>query len=166
MVLKEYEPLIVNVIKQLCEDSHFSQTTKYKQHGNISIYEHSIAVAYTSCWIASKLYFNVDYTTLIRGALLHDYFLYDWHERNNEHRLHAFSHPRKAMQNACEDFKLTSKEENIILRHMFPLTPIPPYYLESWIVCVADKYCALKETLRIDDIQVKKCIGAYQYDFK
>jgi uncharacterized protein len=108
----------------------------------------------------------VDYATLIRGALLHDYFLYDWHERNNEHRLHAFSHPRKAMQNACEDFELTSKEKNIILRHMFPLTPIPPYYLESWIVCVADKYCALKETLRIDDIQLKKCIGAYQYDFK
>ena len=161
MVFKEYELLFVNVVEQLCEDAHFLQTTQYKQHGNTSIFEHSIAVAYTSFWIASKLHFKVDYAMLIRGALLHDYFLYDWHERNNNHRLHAFSHPRKAMQNACEDFELTSKEKNIILRHMFPLTPIPPYYLESWIVCVADKYCALKETLRINEIQIKKRIGAY-----
>ncbi|WP_313134241.1 HD domain-containing protein [Anaerocolumna sp.] len=166
MVLKEYEPSIENVIKQLCENSRFPQTTKYKQHGRISIYEHSIAVAYTSCWIARKLHFNVDYVLLIRGALLHDYFLYDWHDRNNGYRLHAFSHPRKALQNACEDFELTPKEKNIILRHMFPLTPIPPYYLESWIVCVADKFCALKETFRMNDIQLKKCLGVYQYDFK
>jgi uncharacterized protein len=98
----------------------------------------------------------VDYASLIKGALLHDYFLYDWHDRSNGYRLHAFSHARKALQNACEDFELTPKEKNIILRHMFPLTPIPPYYLESWIICVADKFCALKETLQINDIQLKK----------
>ncbi len=166
MVLKEYEPFIENVIKQLCKDSRFPQTIQYKQHGSISIYEHSIAVAYMSCWIACKLRFNVDYAALVRGALLHDYFLYDWHDRSREHRLHAFSHPQKALQNACEDFELTPKEENIILRHMFPVTLIPPCCTESWIVCVADKFCALKETLRMNDIQQKKYIGAYQCDFK
>jgi uncharacterized protein len=150
----------------LCENSRFPQTAKYKQHGSLNIYEHSIAVAYTSCWIAYSLHFKVDYETLIRGALLHDYFLYDWHDKNKDCRLHAFSHPRKALQNAYEDFELTPKEENIILRHMFPLTPVPPCYLESWIVCVADKFCALKETLRINDIQLKNIRGAYQYDFK
>ncbi len=166
MVLKEYKSLIEIAVKQLSEDSRFPQTTKYKQHGSCSIYEHSIAVACTSCWIASKLHFNVDYESLLKGALLHDYFLYDWHDKSKECQLHAFSHPRKALQNACEDFQLTPKEENIILRHMFPLTPTPPYYLESWIVCAADKFCALKETLRMNDIQLKKMRGAYQYDLK
>jgi uncharacterized protein len=156
MVLNEYEQFIENVIKQLCENSRFSQTTEFRQHGKISIYEHSIAVAHMSCWLAYKFHFNVDYASLIKGALLHDYFLYDWHDRSNGYRLHAFSHARKALQNACEDFELTPKEKNIILRHMFPLTPIPPYYLESWIICVADKFCALKETLQINDIQLKK----------
>lgn len=155
MVLKEYEQFIENTIMQLCEDSRFLQTINYKQHGNISIYEHSIAVAYTSCRIACKLHLNVDYVSLIRGALLHDYFLYDWHDRDNGHRLHGFFHPGKALKNAREDFELTTIEENIILRHMFPLTLIPPCYLESWIVCIADKYCATKETLRINDIQLK-----------
>ena len=155
MILREYESYIENVIKQLCEDSRFSQMNQYKQHGRMSIYEHSMAVAYTSWWIACKLHFKVDYVSLSRGALLHDYFLYDWHDKNNGYHLHGFTHPRKALQNAYEDFELTPKEENTILRHMFPLTPMPPYYLESWIVCVADKFCALKETLRMNDIQLK-----------
>lgn len=166
MDLKEYEAIIENVMKQLCENSRFPQTAEFRQHGSVSIYEHSIDVARMSCWLAYKLRINVDYASLIRGALLHDYFLYDWHDRSKEHRLHAFSHPRKALQNACEDFKLTPKEKNIILRHMFPLTPIPPCYLESWIVCVTDTFCALKETLRMNDIHLKKGRGAYQYDFR
>lgn len=92
MVLKEYEPLIENVIKQMRKDSRFPRMTKYKQHGSISIYEHSISIAYTSCWIVCTRHFNVDYITLIRGALLHDYFLYDWHDRNKGCRWHALSH--------------------------------------------------------------------------
>ncbi|NLI57101.1 MAG: HD domain-containing protein [Clostridium sp.] len=155
MVLKEYEPIIEDTIEQLCNNSRFLQTTKYMQHGKTSVYEHCIKVAYMSCRIASRLRLNVDFPLLIRGALLHDYFLYDWHDKNNGHRLHGFFHPRKSLQNAHEDFELTPKEENIILRHMFPLTPIPPYYLESWIVCIADKLCALNETLQINVIQQK-----------
>jgi uncharacterized protein len=155
MVLKEYGPIIEDTIAQLSKNSRFSQTTKYMQHGKTSVYEHCIKVAYISCWIASKLRLNVDYASLIRGALLHDYFLYDWHDKNKGHRLHGFFHPRKALQNAREDLELTPKEENIILRHMFPLTPIPPYYLESWIVCIADKFCAINEIFRINVIQQK-----------
>ena len=158
MVSRKYEPFIEKAIKQLCEDSRFMQMAEFRQHGRISIYEHSIAVANLSCWIAYKFHFNVDYISLIRGALLHDYFLYDWHDRSKRFRLHAFSHPRRALQNAREDFELTTKEANIILRHMFPLVPIPPYYLESWIVCIADKTCALGETLRLNDLQLKNHI--------
>ena len=165
MELKECVPIIERDIKQMCEESRFSQTTKYRQHGNISIYEHSIAVAYASCWVSCKFNFKVDYESLIRGAL-HDYFLYDWHDKNNGYRLHGFFHPRIALKNASEDFELTAKEENIILRHMFPLTPIPPFYLESWIICAADKFCALRETLPLEDINLKKGRGAHLYGFK
>ncbi|WP_312280985.1 HD domain-containing protein [Oscillibacter sp.] len=160
MILKEeYKAFVESEIQRLCENSRFPQTAKYKQHGSISVFEHSIAVAYTSCRIASRLHVTVDYESLIRGALLHDYFLYDWHDKSKEHRLHAFSHPQKAVHNACEDFQLTPKEKDIILRHMFPLIPVPPYYLESWIVCVADKICALQETLQLKE-------GSIAVDFK
>ena len=124
------------------------------QHGNVSVYQHCVNVAHMSCQIACSFHLNVNYSSLIRGALLHDYFLYDWHEKNREHRLHGFHHPRKALKNAQEDFELTPTETNIILRHMFPLTPVPPKCMESWIVCVADKICSIKEILRPIDLKI------------
>lgn len=85
--------------------------------------------------------------SLIKGALLHDYFLYDWHNKEQSPGLHGFKHPYIALKNAEEDYDLNDIEKNIILRHMFPLVPIPPRCKEAWIVCVADKYCALGETV-------------------
>lgn len=97
--------------------------------------------------IAKALRMKVDRKALVRGALLHDYFLYDWHEKEEWHRLHGFRHPYFALRNASRDFKLSRIEENVILRHMFPLTPIPPSCREAWIVCMADKYCSARETM-------------------
>jgi len=79
--------------------------------------------------------------------LLHDYFLYDWHDPDPSHRLHGFRHPFFALARAEEDFELTPRERNIIVRHMFPLVPVPPTCREAWIVCLADKWCALRETV-------------------
>ena len=79
--------------------------------------------------------------------MLHDYFLYDWHEKNKGHSLHGFKHPYFALRNASRDFRLNDIEKNVIVRHMFPLTPIPPKCREAWIVCMADKYCSARETM-------------------
>ena len=51
------------------------------QHGRTSVYHHSIRVAILSLQIAELLNLSVDKRVLIRGSLLHDYFLYDWHEK-------------------------------------------------------------------------------------
>lgn len=86
--------------------------------------------------------------SLVRAALLHDYFLYDWHEKDNgSHRLHGFRHPYTAERNARADFELDDIVSNSIRTHMFPLTPIPPKYLEGVIVNIADTLCAIRETL-------------------
>lgn len=49
------------------------------QHGRVSCLEHSLSVAYYSYWLCRRLHLRVDGDSLIRGALLHDFFLYDWH---------------------------------------------------------------------------------------
>lgn len=139
---------LIKMIRELETDGRLESEKYYFQHGNTTVYEHSIRVAQVSLYIASKLRVRVNEKDLMRGALLHDYFLYDWHHKNKEHCLHGFRHPYTALVNAKTDFILNAKEENIILRHMFPLTPIPPFYREAWIVCIADKYCALEESLR------------------
>ena len=102
-------------------------------------------MALLSVWIAARLGLHIDMRSLVRGALLHDYFLYNWRVPDPAHRLHGFCHGRLAMENAERDFGLNPVEADIIRRHMFPLTPIPPCYWESAVVCCADKLCAMRE---------------------
>lgn len=118
----------------------------YLQHGDTTTLDHAIAVAYYSLMLDRKWNLNCDKSSLVRGALLHDYFLYDWHQPHKEYGLHGFTHPFTALRNAVQDFNLNAVEHNIIARHMFPLVPIPPRYRESMIVCLADKFCSLNET--------------------
>ena len=95
---------------------------------------------------AARLNIRIHIRQMIRGALLHDYFLYDWHKQEVPHRFHGFTHPKTALRNAERDFDLSERECDIISKHMFPLTLVPPMHRESWIVSMADKYCALRET--------------------
>ena len=53
------------------------------------------------------------------------------------------------------DFNLNEKERDIILKHMFPLTVKPPRFKESYIVMLADKYCAVYETLAVNRMKMK-----------
>lgn len=123
---------------------HLNQLKEYKQHGKCTCYDHSVAVAKTALFWSMILPFRFKQKQLVRGALLHDYFLYDWHKVKLE-KLHGFHHPHIAVENARRDFKITKIEENIIKRHMFPLTPVPPRYRESVLVTLSDKYNASKE---------------------
>ncbi len=135
-------------VGEICAKSRLCESKKYIQHGTTSLYEHSISVAYHSLQLALKLKLPVDYKALIQGALLHDYFLYDWHMEDPSRPLHGFYHPKLALQNAETEFELSEVERNIILRHMFPLTPVPPVYLESILVCLVDKFCSVNEIIR------------------
>ena len=116
------------------------------QHGSVSTWDHCVRVAHASLSLAEALHLRVSERELTRAALLHDYFLYDWHEPG--HTAHATQHPLLALRNAREDFDLTPLEQNVIASHMWPLPPTRvPQSREAALVCVADKWCSLVETL-------------------
>lgn len=136
--------------RQLARAGRLDLTHEFIQHGDVTVYAHVTSVARASLSFAEflgRVGVSVDRASLLRGALLHDYFLYDWHDPDPSHRLHGFRHPFFALARAEEDFELTPRERNIIVRHMFPLVPVPPTCREAWIVCLADKWCALRETV-------------------
>lgn len=136
--------------RALESQGRFGLTRGFIQHGDVSVHAHVLSVSRVSIAMADFLGragVRVDRASLIRGALLHDYFLYDWHDPDPSHCLHGFTHPFAALARAEEDFELTARERNIIARHMFPLVPVPPTCREAWIVCLADKACALHETI-------------------
>ena len=118
------------------------------QHGSVSVFQHSLAVAALCLKLARGLRIRVDENALVRGALLHDYFLYDWHVPDPSHRWHGFRHPATALRNARRDFNLSPIEEDMIASHMFPMVPRLPRFRESVILCLADKLCAGQEVLR------------------
>ena len=140
--MKEYK-----IYHEIINNNKYKREMEFMQHGDYSVYDHSINVANACYMISKKLKLNVEMESLIKGALLHDYFLYDWHDKDPEHKFHAIDHARKAKDNSMRDFGLTKKEENMILSHMFPLGTVIPKYKESIILCLADKYCALSEVL-------------------
>lgn len=136
-----------SVLEEIGHNSRFHECDNFIQHGKTTVKEHCIQVAQTAYHLSKKWKLKVDEKELIRGALLHDYFLYDWHEKKLKNQIHGFTHPRKALKEASKDFSLSDKEKNMILHHMFPLTPCPPKYKEGWLLCLADKICATKETI-------------------
>lgn len=126
-------------------DERLMKMKEYVQHGDVSTYDHAVLVAFYSCMLACRLRLKYDERALIRGALLHDYYLYDWHEKEAWHKWHGFRHPRFAMENAQRDFHLSEKEIEIIRKHMWPLTIIPPRCKEAWIVNGTDTWISLIE---------------------
>ena len=151
-------------VKDLSTSDVVLQMDDYIQHGDITTLEHVIAVSYTSFILAKK--WNADVCTTVRGAMLHDLYLYDWHIKDPATRpplTHGFTHPAKAAENAQLYFKPSEKELKIIRSHMWPLTFLHiPLSKEALIVTLADKYCATNETLGIyDESKFRKKVKTY-----
>ena len=135
-----------NCIGDLMQNEAVCSMKRFIQHGDVTCLEHSISVSYNSYLVCRRL--GLDYQSAARGALLHDFFLYDWHTTKPENGLHGFAHPGIALKNANEEFCLNEMEKDIIAKHMWPLTVRLPQYKESFIVSFVDKFCSTAEIIR------------------
>ena len=137
-------------LDQLMSSDAVQKMREYTQHGCVSTYDHCAAVAWFSLILYASLrkrfHIEADIHELLTAAFLHDFYLYDWHDKNHP-RLHGFYHPGYAAENAKTYFGVSSHTLQIIRTHMWPLTITHvPASTEAWIVCAADKYAALRET--------------------
>lgn len=129
------------------ENSRFDEMEQYMQHGTTTVRKHCINVAHVALFLTTKFGIEVDEEAMIRGCLLHDYFLYDWHDFRIEYLIHGWTHPGKSMRNAIRDFGIGEIEQDVISHHMFPMTPFLPKTTEGWMIVFADKLCAGGETI-------------------
>lgn len=135
------------IIEDLISNETVQKMKNYKQHYDTSCFEHCKNVAFYSYLICKK--YHLDYISVARAGMLHDLFLYDWRKRENGRTgLHAFTHPKTALQNASKLFPLNEKEIDIILKHMWPITLSFPKYAESYVITFVDKYCAVQESIK------------------
>ena len=121
---------------------------KYKQHRNADTYSHCRHVTLKSIWMIQRMGIRADMEAVIRGAMLHDFYLYEATAPGISPWRHGWTHPETALGNAERIFYLSPKEKNIIYSHMWPIriTHIPKCR-EAVIVSLADKMCAVEEAL-------------------
>lgn len=137
------------IAEPILRNSEFQRRRTFLHHQD-SVYEHSLRVGYVAYRIAKIVskYKKINIRNVVIGALLHDFYLVPWREYKNSifFKMHGFVHGKIASDNAYSFFpKLMNKRiENAIKRHMFPLTLIPPRYIEGWIVTISDKYVSLE----------------------
>lgn len=135
----------LRIASPLLDEPLVKRLAHYNHHRGKTRLEHVIEVAELSFIIGRKL--SLDCEAIVRGALLHDLFYYDWLREGP--RLHGFRHHTIALENARRVTELNSKEEDIIKKHMWPLTVIPPRHAESFVVCFVDTFCTIRDYLRI-----------------
>ena len=141
---REEELEFVRIAAPLLEHPIVEKLACYRHHRSASRLEHSIDVAWLS-YRCRPLSFPGPCRGGTGGAFTRSVLL----------RLYRrgaptayFPSPRSfRWQMPARLPSLSGKEEDIIKKHMWPLTLVPPCYAESWIVCFADTCCSIKDLL-------------------
>ena len=118
-ITEQQQKLYECILKDVEEKSRFLESKQWIQHGITTIYEHSQNVALKCLELANKFKWKIDESSMIRGALLHDYFLYDWHNKKTRVNPHGYLHPGVALKNALKVYDLNKTEIDIIKHHLF-----------------------------------------------
>lgn len=131
-----------NTVASLLNDDVVRSMASMRHHDRTTL-EHSLAVSTLAYRAARRL--RLDARATARGALLHDFFLYDRRAGQNPH--HPMRHARVALRNAQARFELEPVEADIILTHMWPVGG--PFYSfkESLLVSLVDKLVSSREVL-------------------
>ncbi len=140
-----------DIIIEFLQNSEYIKLNNFYQHINISRLTHSINVAYITYILCKK--FKLNYISATKGAMLHDFFLYDWKQKNESPLKHSLNHPKFALKNSKKIFAVDKIMEDCILNHMWPLGKFPKTN-EGRIVQLADKYSTTYEVI----IQFSKII--------
>ncbi|KAF1086686.1 hypothetical protein SPSYN_00405 [Sporotomaculum syntrophicum] len=133
-------------ISDLAQNQLIYTLDDFTHHRYFSRLEHSIHVSFFGYLVCKKM--GLDCQSAARGGLLHDFYFYDSRVTKPDKGIHCLSHPTTALKNALEYFSLNKVEQDIIVKHMWPVTLSPPKYMESYIVTMMDKYCATREVAR------------------
>lgn len=130
--------------KQILNNEKYIITMSKPHHGEITVLDHSLHVAFTALELSEKCY-NIDEESLVKICLLHDYFEHNENISKTERIKKGLFHPFESSQKSMDDFNVNEKERNAIIAHMFPITVEIPNSKEAWILTLADKIVAYEE---------------------
>ena len=131
------------LVEPLLLEKEIQKRKKFPHHIHESVYDHVLRVAF-DCYKIGKR-FSLDYRSLAIAGILHDFYEKPWQyntEKTKFFEKHAFTHAKNAVDNAKRIFGsdvVTSKVEEIMITHMFPINIKFPRSREAWILTIVDK---------------------------
>lgn len=136
---KEY----FSFVSDLLHNDTVMKLTEFRHHIGTTRFQHSLNVSYYNYLLCKLL--HLDYKSAARAGLLHDLFLYERKKHINSERSHSAEHSKIALRNAAKLFTLNDVERDMIINHMWPMTPTLPQYSETFVITLVDKLCAIAE---------------------
>ncbi len=145
--------IMTQELQELKNYTHHVCTTRFQHSVNVSYYNYKVC-----------RFFGWNEKAAARAGLLHDLYFYS--TDNKPSKKHLKNHPLTALHNASEYFSLSPMEQDIISKHMFPITKELPKYKETYVIVFVDKYCALAEHLfyRLDRLKSLRRLRKKQSD--
>ncbi|MBR5619767.1 MAG: HD domain-containing protein [Clostridia bacterium] len=147
-ISREYKYIdrFVRYTRDLLCDPLVESMKQYRHHGDTSTHYHSVFVAYSVCKMCTDLH-AWDARDIVRAALLHDFYLYEWYTEKHDEN-HIWYHPKESVKNIEAHFgPMRGVQRNMILAHMFPLCKELPHSSGAWMLTLADKRCACEDYL-------------------
>ena len=181
-VLKYIDPVIIlspsfdewfKITKDILLNDEFQKRKYFMHHHNLTVWDHSILVSFKAFKIARVI--GADKRVCAIAGLLHDFYTQAWlysdelaqiedgkylqeiGVRKPLFKMHGFTHGADAAENyvkffpELEDDRITDS----IKKHMFPMTIVPPKYIEGYILTSVDKLNSLKELPSVPEMGKK-----------
>lgn len=147
IITSEEQNRLETIYQAFLNDEKILRMKNISMHRGSNCYLHSFKAAKK----AIKKSLNrkdVNLEVVLLGAILHDYYLYDWRKDRSKLKKHGKNHPSVAINNAVKDFDISEEVKKVIKSHMWPINIKDyPKSKESKIVSISDKAVTIGESL-------------------
>lgn len=145
--LEEIKKELEEIYQKFLNDERIQRMKEIPMHRGSNCYIHSFKVAKMAVNRAIRKR-EYDLKSVLLGAILHDYYLYDWRVDRDRRKKHGSLHPSIAESNAKKDFDIPKEVSDIILTHMWPINFEKfPNSKEARLVDIVDDIVATREFL-------------------
>ena len=146
-ITEQEKERLENLYQSFLKDEKILRMKDISMHRGSNCYIHSFKVA-NKAVKKSLNRKNVNLEVVVLGAILHDYYLYDWRKDRSKLKKHGKNHPVVAIENAMRDFSISEEVKKVIKSHMWPLNIKEyPKSKEAKIVSISDKAVTIGESL-------------------
>jgi uncharacterized protein len=155
-------------VADILENTTVQTLKNYRHHVATTRFQHCVNVSYHNYLICR--FFHLDAASAARAGLLHDLYYYDTkdyrHSKCKTEQSHNAHHPNVALHNACALFPVNAIEEDMIVKHMWPLTKERPRCKEGYVIVIVDKYCAAMEffapkmRMAVEKLRRQRAVGS------